>query len=265
MRRLEGRVAIVTGGGGRIGKATATRLVSEGAHVVIADLSAEHAAAAATPLGDQALALTFDAEDPESIERMVTRSVEHFGRLDIVHNNAALLDLAFLDRDLNVVDTSIEVWDRTMRVNVRGYMLVCKHAVPHMVAAGGGSIINTTSNAAFAGDLVRVAYGSSKAAIIALTRYIATQHGREKIRCNAIAPGLIVDEALERALPEFVAMTARHVLLPRNGRPEDIAGMVAFFASDDSSFVTGQVISCDGGLLSHQPYFADLMDMSAAG
>jgi NAD(P)-dependent dehydrogenase (short-subunit alcohol dehydrogenase family) len=261
MHRLAGKVAIVTGGGGRIGAATAIRLASEGARVVVADLAEDAAAVAAAAIGEQALAVQFDAGDPHSIALLVARTVEHFGRLDILHNNAALLDLDFLDGDRTVVDTSIDVWDKTMQVNLRGYMLACKHAIPHMVAAGGGSIINTTSNAALAGDSVRVAYGSSKGAIVSLTRYIAAQHGRDNIRCNAIAPGLIVNEALERALPEFVAMTARHVLIPRHGRPEDIAGMVAFFASDDSSFVTGQIISCDGGLISHQPHLADLLDM----
>jgi NAD(P)-dependent dehydrogenase (short-subunit alcohol dehydrogenase family) len=93
-----------------------------------------------------------------------------------------------------------------------------------------------------------------------MTRYIATQHGRSKIRCNAIAPGLILDAELERKVPEMCAVTARQVLLPRHGRPEDIAAMVAFFASDDSSFVTGQLIACDGGMLAHQPFIADLAD-----
>jgi NAD(P)-dependent dehydrogenase (short-subunit alcohol dehydrogenase family) len=260
MRRLNGKVALVTGGAGRIGAATARRLASEGARVSIGDISEEGAAAIARSIGDQALAVQFDAGDPDSIARMVARTVERFGRLDILHNNAALLDLAFLDQDRDAVQTSIEVWDTTMQVNVRGYMLACKHAIPHMLAAGGGSIINTASNAALLGDSSRIAYGSSKGAIISMTRYIATQHGRSKIRCNAISPGLILDDELERKLPEMCAATARHVLLPRHGRPEDIAAMVAFFASDDSSFVTGQLIACDGGMLAHQPFIADMAD-----
>jgi NAD(P)-dependent dehydrogenase (short-subunit alcohol dehydrogenase family) len=258
MRRLDGKVALITGGGGRIGAATARRLASEGARVAIGDISEEGATAVARSIGDRALAIQFDAADPDSIARLVAQTVEHFGGLDILHNNAALLDLAFLDQDRDVVQTSIEVWDTTMQINLRGYMLACKHAVPHMISAGGGSIINTASNAALLGDSSRIAYGSSKGAIISMTRYIATQHGRSKIRCNAIAPGLILDDELERKVPEMCAATARHVLLPRHGRPEDIAAMVAFFASDDSSFVTGQLIACDGGLLAHQPFIADL-------
>lgn len=257
MQRLTGKVAIITGGGGRIGAATARRFVQEGAKVALADLMIEAAQRIASELGDNALPLAFDAADPDSIAAMIDQAVGHFGRLDILHNNAALLDLSFLDGDRTAVDTSIETWDRTMEVNVRGYMVACKHAIPHMRAAGGGSIINTSSNAAAQGDTSRIAYGSSKGAILTMTKYIATQHGRENIRCNAILPGLILDPDLESKVPELASMTKRHLLLCRNGRPEDIAGLAAFFASDDSAFVTGQAISCDGGLLSHQPFYAD--------
>jgi NAD(P)-dependent dehydrogenase (short-subunit alcohol dehydrogenase family) len=258
LRGLDGKVALITGGGGRIGAATARRLAAEGVRVSIGDLSEAAATAVARSIGNQALAVQFDAGDPDSIARMVARTVEHFGRLDILHNNAAMLDLAFLDQDRDAVQTSVEVWDATMQINVRGYMLACKHAIPHMLSAGGGSIINTASNAALLGDSSRIAYGSSKGAVISMTRYIATQHGRSKIRCNAISPGLILDDELERKLPELCAATGRQVLLPRHGRPEDIAAVVAFFASDDSSFVTGQLIGVDGGMLAHQPFLADL-------
>jgi NAD(P)-dependent dehydrogenase (short-subunit alcohol dehydrogenase family) len=258
LRGLDGKVALITGGGGRIGAATARRLAAEGVRVSIGDLSEAAATAVARFIGNQALAVQFDAGDPDSIARMVARTVEHFGRLDILHNNAAMLDLAFLDQDRDAVQTSVEVWDATMQINVRGYMLACKHAIPHMLSAGGGSIINTASNAALLGDSSRIAYGSSKGAVISMTRYIATQHGRSKIRCNAISPGLILDDELERKLPELCAATGRQVLLPRHGRPEDIAAVVAFFASDDSSFVTGQLIGVDGGMLAHQPFLADL-------
>jgi NAD(P)-dependent dehydrogenase (short-subunit alcohol dehydrogenase family) len=260
MQRLAGKVALITGGGGRIGAATARRFAQEGARVAIGDLNLDAARRVADEIGEAALAIAFNAGNPVEIEAMVHRAAEHFGRLDILHNNAALLDLAFLDQDRTAVDTSIEVWDRTMEVNVRGYMVACKHAIPHMRAAGGGSIINTSSNAAALGDTSRIAYGSSKGAILTMTRYIATQHGREGIRCNAIMPGLILDPELEAKVQDLATMTKRHLLIGRNGRPEDIAGLAAFFASDDSAFVTGQVMAVDGGLLSHQPFFADEMD-----
>jgi NAD(P)-dependent dehydrogenase (short-subunit alcohol dehydrogenase family) len=260
MQRLAGKVAVITGGAGRIGAATARRFVQEGARVVIADLMIEAAERIARELGEAALPVAFDAGEPDTIAAVIDRAAGHFGRIDILHNNAALLDLAFLEKDRTAVDTSIEVWDRTMEVNVRGYMVACKHAIPHIRAAGGGSIINTASNAAAAGDTSRIAYGSSKGAIVVMTKYIATQHGRENIRCNAILPGLILDPELEAKVADLAAMTRRHLLLPRNGRPEDIAGLAAFLASEDSAFVTGQVIGCDGGMLSHQPFYADEME-----
>lgn len=260
MQRLANKVAIVTGGGGRIGAATAKRFAAEGAKVVIADLSEEGAERVATEIGDAALAVRFDAGDVESIARLVQRTVDHFGGLDILHNNAALLDLEFLNRDRTVVDTDIEVWDRTMEVNVRGYMVACKHAIPHMRRRGGGSIINTSSGAAAAGDSSRVAYGSSKGAILVMTKYIATQHGRENIRCNAIMPGLILDPELEPKIAELAALIKRHQLIERTGRPEGIAALAAFFASDESGFITGQSLRADGGVLDHQPMFADELD-----
>lgn len=260
MQRLAGKVAIITGGAGRIGAATARRLTSEGAKVVIADLFPEAAERVAHEIGGAAIAVGYDAGKPDTIETLIARAAQHFGRIDILHNNAALLDLAFLDTDTDAVNTPLDTWDRTMEVNVRGYMVACKHAIPHMRSGGGGSIVNTSSNAAALGDTSRIAYGSSKGAILSMTRYIATQHGRENIRCNAILPGLILDAELEAKVPEMAKMTLRHLLLTRNGRPEDIAGLAAFFASDDSAFVTGQVISCDGGLVTHQPFFADELE-----
>ena len=260
MQRLAGKVAVITGGAGRIGAATARRLAAEGARVAIADLNVDAAQRVAAEIGDAALALQFDAGDVDSIGRMIADAARHFGRIDVLHNNAALLDLGFMARDLTAEVIDVEVWDRTMEVNVRGYMVACKHAIPYMRKAGGGSIINTASNAAVGGDTSRIAYGTSKGAIMVMTRYIATQHGRDNIRCNTILPGLILDPELEAKLPEMAASTLRHILLGRNGRPEDVAGLAAFFASDDSAFVTGQAMSCDGGMLAHQPFWADEME-----
>lgn len=263
MERLNGRVAIVTGGGGRIGAATARRLASEGAKVLVADISQAAAENVAGGIGDSALPFVFDAGEPASIKDMVETAVRHFGRLDILHNNAALVDVAFLNSDTDVVNVSLEAWDKTMEVNLRGYVVACKHAIPHMRTVGGGVIVNTSSNAALAGDSTRIAYGASKSAINALTRHIATQHGRENIRCNAVSPGLITDPELEMRFPELHKVSQRHTPLPRFGRGEDMAALVAFLASDDGSFITGQVICCDGGMLAHQPTYADIIDNPA--
>jgi NAD(P)-dependent dehydrogenase (short-subunit alcohol dehydrogenase family) len=263
MQRLDGRVAIVTGGGGRIGAATAQRLVSEGAKVVCADLIQEAAEAAADRIGDNAIGIKFDASDAGSIEKLIQQSVSHFGRLDILHNNAAVTKLDDLDSDTNVLDIPVEIWDNIMITNVRGYMVACKHAIPHMVAGGGGSIINTASGAALAAETARIAYGTSKGAVVTFTKYVATQHGRDGIRCNAICPGLIVNDALASMIPEFLKINQRHILLDKIGRPEHIAALAAFLASDDSEFITGQIISCDGGLFAHTPGTADVLAMES--
>lgn len=260
MRGLNDKVALVTGGGGRIGAAVVGRLVDAGAKVIVADLNLEAATAVAGRFGGAARPVQFDAEKPESIRQMVEQAVSFFGRLDVLHNNAALLDPDVLNADTTATDIDVETWDRTMDVNVRGYLLACKYAIPHMRKLGGGSIINTSSNAAAAGDVLRIAYGSSKGAIVVMTKYIATQYGRDNIRCNAILPGLILDKELEERVPDLAKLTKRHLLLTRNGMPEDVASLVAFFASDESAFITGQAISCDGGLVAHQPFFAEFAE-----
>lgn len=261
MKRLEGKVAIVTGGGGGIGSAVARRMVSEGAQVAIADVILDSAQVAAEPLGDAAIAIQFDALDPASIEAMVERTVGHFGRLDILHNNAAMTDPAKHPLDTDAVNIPVDIWDEIIDINLRGYLLGCKYAIPHMIRSGGGSIINTASNSGSAGDLARIAYGASKGAIITMTKYVATQHGHQNIRCNSVAPGVVLTAALEKTAPGLKEIIKRHVLTPEFGTPDDIAALVAFLASDESRYITGENISISGGGLIHQPHYADLMDM----
>jgi NAD(P)-dependent dehydrogenase (short-subunit alcohol dehydrogenase family) len=261
MGRLSGKVAIVTGGGGGIGSAVARRFVSEGAKVAVADLFVDAAKAVAAPLGDAALAVQFDAADPASVEAMVEKAVSHFGRLDILHNNAAMTDPVKSPLDTDAVTIPIEIWDEIIDVNLRGYLLGCKYAIPHMIKGGGGSIINTASNSGTAGDLARIAYGASKGAIITMTKYIATQHGRQNIRCNSVAPGVVLTEALAATVPGLADIIKRHILTPEFGVPDDIAALVAFLASDESRYITGENISISGGGLSHQPHYADLLDL----
>jgi NAD(P)-dependent dehydrogenase (short-subunit alcohol dehydrogenase family) len=195
--------------------------------------------------------------DEASVIAMVDAAVERLGGLDILHNNAADTRLSGT-RDMPVERVDTQVWDAILRVNLRGTMIASRAAIPHL-RRRGGAIVNTSSGAALAGGLSHSAYSASKAALHSLTQSIATQHGKEGIRCNAIAPGLIVTPATRDtyAGSELGAVMLRHHLTPRLGRPEDIAAAVVFLASDEAAFITGQVICVDGGLLAHQPYVAD--------
>ena len=161
--------------------------------------------------------------------------------------------------DTTPVDIPIEIWDEIIDVNLRGYLLGCKYAIPHMIARGGGSIVNTASNSGIAGDLARVAYGTSKGGIITLSKYVATQYGKQNIRCNSISPGVVLTPALEATVPGLKEVIQRHILTPEFGTPDDIAALVAFLASDESRYITGENISISGGGLSHQPHYADLL------
>src|SRR3954452_8689689 len=262
--RLRDKVAIVTGAASGIGAETAGRLAAEGAATVVADINlagANQLVERITAAGHVAAPAQVDLGDERSIAAMIEFAVERFGGLDILDNNAADTRLS-ATRDGGVEHTDIEVWDALMRINLRGTMLACKAAIPRMRARGGGSIINMSSGSGLTGSLAPTAYGVSKAGIIMLTQYIATQHGKESIRCNAIAPGLIVTSAASSyASGAFGEMMLRHHLTPRLGTPADIAATVAFLASDEAAFITGQLISVDGGLLSHAPYYADMMLM----
>jgi NAD(P)-dependent dehydrogenase (short-subunit alcohol dehydrogenase family) len=261
---LEEKVAIVTGGAGRIGRAVVARLVEEGVRTIVADIDADAAAAVAAPFGGMSRGIAFDAGDETSIKALVDQTVAHFGGLDILHNNAAFVNLGELGEDTTAIGTPLDLWDTTMNVNVRGYFLACRYAIPHMLVRGGGSIINTSSGSGHRGDDVRIAYGTSKGAVSAMTLYIAAQHGKQGIRCNAIAPGMIADEGLRQLAPKLVTLNEKHNLLPRVGHPDDIASLIAFLASDEAAFITGQVITIDGGQSSHTPQMVEAMELASA-
>jgi NAD(P)-dependent dehydrogenase (short-subunit alcohol dehydrogenase family) len=255
MGRLDGKVAIVTGGAGGIGSATCRRLAVEGAAVGVFDINADGATGVVADIeaaGGRAMAAQLDLSDEAQVAGAIASVVTAYGQLDIVHNNAALTDNEFLSRDTAVTDLDVEVWDRTLEVNLRSQMLMCKHAIPAMVDSGGGSIINMSSGAAFTGDLTRTAYGVSKAGVHALTMYAATSHGKRGVRVNTIVPGLIITEAVRAYIPEAMLGRLGHATLtPKLGAPDDIANVVVFLASDESDYITGQTIWVDGGMTAH--------------
>jgi NAD(P)-dependent dehydrogenase (short-subunit alcohol dehydrogenase family) len=258
-----GKVAIVTGGAGGIGAATARLLVARGASVALADLAHDRAQALADEIGPATFAVPLDLADAASVEAMVAAVVSHFGRLDILHNNAAFLDpaVAALDRDVETMDLAL--WDRTFAINLRGTMIACKAALPHLKAHGNGAIVNPVSNLALQGHVIQAAYSASKAALIQLTRSIAASHGRVGVRCNAVAPGMTMTPALAAAFPQHVRkLVEDETLRDRLGAPEDIAEAVAFLASDAARNINGQCLVSDGGLSSHVPGIAGFMALA---
>ncbi len=249
---LDDIVAIITGGAGGIGAATARLMTARGAKVVIADIAADAAQALAAELPG-ALAFELDLESESSIKAMIAAAVDHYGQLDIVHNNAALLgpEIAQQDGDVENMDTAL--WDRTYSVNVRGTMIACREALPHL-RRSKGNIVNTVSNLALQGHLIQAAYSSSKAAIIQMTRAIAASHGKAGVRCNAVAPGMTSTPALLAAFPPSLRQIVEdETLRDQLGEPQDIAEAVAFLASPSARNITGQVLVSDGGCASHVP------------
>ncbi len=268
MGLVEGKVAIVTGAGANIGEACAKMLSANGASVVVADINAEGAERVAGEInagGGTAMAHAVDLGDEASIAAMVAAVMERFGKIDILHNNAANTGAAQMTRDAALLEMEEEVWDAAFDINTRGTMLMTKHVIPHMIAGGGGSIVNTSSGTSLLGDVLNPAYAASKAAVNALTRNTAAQFGKANIRCNAVLPGLVLSPvARAQMTEEQLNLIQRHVLLPRESVADDIAGVVTWLASDMSGFVTAQIISADGGICHHLPHYADMMDMMAA-
>ncbi|SEN04821.1 NAD(P)-dependent dehydrogenase, short-chain alcohol dehydrogenase family [Mesobacillus persicus] len=258
MGRVQDQVAIVTGGASGIGYATALKLAKEGAKIVIGDFNQHGAEQTAKEIklnGGEAFGLFMDAAKEDSIKNLIDFTVESFGKIDILFNNVGSTDL---NKDLDVVNLDLDEWDRLMDVNVKSIVIGCKYAVPHLIKSGGGSIINTASMAGFTGDSIRTAYGSSKAAVVNLTRYIAAQYGKYSIRCNAVAPGLILTPASERNLPpDILELFLKHNALSYHGKPDDIANAVLFLASNESKFITGQTLQIEGGHYISNPTMPD--------
>jgi NAD(P)-dependent dehydrogenase (short-subunit alcohol dehydrogenase family) len=252
--RLENKVIFVTGGGSGMGRTAAESFCREGARVAVVDLTEEagrEAAEAAKAAGGDAFFVRCDVSKESDVREAIAQTVERFGRLDVLYNNAGIM----MEQDKSVVDTEEWVWDKTLGVNVKGIYLCCKYGIPEMVKNGGGSVINIASFVALLGCSVpQDAYTASKGAVIALTKSLAVQFGPKGVRTNAVCPGPIETPLMTEWLlsdPE-----AKRIRLARNpsgrfGRPEDIVNAGIYLASDESTWTNGAVIVLDGGITSN--------------
>jgi len=244
----DGKVVLLSGGASDIGRATALRLATEGAAVVVGDVTLEGAEAVAEEVaaaGGQALGLRCDVRREDSVSAFVERAVAAFGGVDCIDHNVAWSHPRL---DTDAVGVDLGVWDRVIETTTRGALLLARHAIPAMVARGGGSIVTISSGTSTIGESTRVAYGVSKAALNQLTRHLAVRYARDGIRANAIAPGFILTETAAAQVPAAVqARLAEANPTRRLGTPDDIARVVVFLCSDAAAYVNGQVLHVDGG------------------
>ena len=265
MGRLEGKVILINGAGSGIGKACAEEYAREGAKVIVASQSksSEKVAAGIVSAGGDAHPYSADIAEEAAVKGLLDFTIQTYGRIDVLHNNAAMTgDIMMQDRD--VVTMDVDLWDRTMAVNLRGPMLCAKHAIPHMLKQGGGNVITTGSTKALQGDLGQTAYGASKAGVHNLTYNIAAQYGKFGIRANVLMVGLVLSGATDENMPEPIRqLMLRHKLTPFIGTPEDCAKAAVFLASDESRYTTGQDLHVDGGYSNHAPSLAEFRDLFA--
>jgi NAD(P)-dependent dehydrogenase (short-subunit alcohol dehydrogenase family) len=252
---LEGKVCVVTGGGSGIGRATAIEMARQGAQVVVSDVNDEGGRGTVEEIGDAASYRHADMSSSEDIVALMQHAVDTFGRLDVLHNNAGIHE-SDLTAEMTVQDLPLEVWDRLMDINLKGVWLGAKAAYPHMKQAGGGSIVNASSTAGVTGYPMCPAYTSAKHAIVGLTKCMAIDFAEAKIRANCYCPASVdtqmvakFKEAAEDPAAIEAFMTSSHLHPKRLGKPEEVAKLVCFLASDDASFINGASILIDAGSL----------------
>jgi len=259
--RFEGKVALVTGGASGIGAATARRLADEGARVMVGDLEEGPAKDVAASLAGEAAAQAVDVADLEQVQALVDATVARFGRLDVLVNNAGIGSFG------QTPDLDPEQWHRVIAVDLHSIFYGCRAAIPHLREAGGGAIVNTASISGLGADYGFSAYSAAKGAVVNYTRTLAVDHAAEGIRVNAVCPGTI-RTALTKILmdqPRLVEEYERAIPMGRVGEADEVADAIAFLASDDARYVTGQALAIDGGLTCHtgQPnftrYFEEVM------
>ncbi len=244
MDGLEGKTFIVAGGATGIGAGTAKLLAAEGASVAVGDINIATARVTVEKIaaaGGRAIAVEFDLASEESVRRLVDQTLTEFGVINGLHNVGADLSNDNLGRDTTVLDTDFEVWHRTLDVNLLGYVRTIRAVLPHLLEQGGGSIVNTSSGGSLGVDPMHVAYNASKAAVNQLTRHVANNYGQHGIRSNAVMPGLVMGETVERQndgqMQQAFLMAAKTTRL---GRPSDVAAITAFLLSDEAEWINGQ-------------------------
>jgi NAD(P)-dependent dehydrogenase (short-subunit alcohol dehydrogenase family) len=247
---LEQKVIVVAGGATGIGAEAAHQFVAAGAQVVVGDINEQRGRQTVEAIGRDTVFVPFDISDEDSVKALIDLAVSTFGRLDGLFSNAADLRPETLSGDSDIVSMDVETWHHSLAVDLTGFFYTARHAVPHLLAAGGGAIVVTSSAAAFAGGSTRPAYSTSKAGLGALVRHIASRWGSEGIRCNAVAPGLVLSDEMRPKVPEdrqkaYLASQQFN----RLGEPRDVAAMVTFLLSDAAEWITGQVIGVDGGMV----------------
>jgi NAD(P)-dependent dehydrogenase (short-subunit alcohol dehydrogenase family) len=244
--RFAGRTAVITGGGSGIGLATARRLASEGASVVVADIDAESGAAAASDV--DGLFVRTDVTSESDVEALFAAAAETYGSVDVAFNNAGISP----PDDDSILTTGLDAWRRVQEVNLTSVYLCCRAAIPHMQRAGRGSIVNTASFVAVMGAATsQISYTASKGGVLAMSRELGVQFAREGIRVNALCPGPVDTPLLQELFatdPERAQRRLVHIPMGRFAKPEEIAATVAFLASDDASFITASTFLVDGGI-----------------
>jgi 3-oxoacyl-[acyl-carrier protein] reductase len=243
---LAGRTAVITGAGNGIGAATARAFARAGAHVALLDRDSAAVTRTAEEIGlsgGEALPFTADVTDSFAVEGLLDRVAEEWGRLDVVINNAGIV------RDATLEDVTDEDWDATLDVNLKGAMIVTRAAVPHMLRRGHGRILSASSLVARTGNYGQTAYAASKAGVIGMTRVWARELGPRGITANVVAPGFIDTDMMKSVPPKVIEQVKARVPAGRLGRPEEVANVYLFLASDLASFINGAVVGVDGGLL----------------
>ncbi|MDD6289833.1 MAG: SDR family NAD(P)-dependent oxidoreductase [Eggerthellales bacterium] len=263
MNRLEGKVAIVTGSTSGIGIGIAKEYAKEGAQVVICgrrEARGQEVVDEIVAAGGKATYHFMDITQAESIEALMADTAKEFGKIDILVNNAANVAL----KDGRVDELTLDMFDAIVQSDLRGTFYAIKCALPYLQENGGGSIVNIGSMASCGGDLGSTAYACAKAGVDILTQYTAQQYGKQNIRCNCIRPGLIVTPQNEGKVPQALKdIFLGSIMVNRYGCPEDIAHAAVYFGSDESAYVTGQIINVDGGMNSHAPTVAQFRQMGS--